>query len=276
MTRKLSCLLLSAIAGSACTALLAQEKPARERLIAARPQYYTPTANGLKSFHCDAAIDWKAMLTRFSGVEVPDDNPALKFLDTVHLSVDDELKGKGSLGWTSESDVPEDKAAAIKQIRDGLQQSIAGFFESWNAYMNGSMVPYPDKTVALTDTADGLHLSGTGKDMAVDEDFDKNMLLTRSVVVTPTLKVLATPTYAATPDGLLISVVKSEVHQPPTAPEAEATFRIAYAKVEAFQIPAQVVFDIKNTGVIEIAFKSCQVSLMDWAKKEPAQKAPAP
>ena len=86
--------------------LLAQDKADRDRLTLARAQYYTPTASGLKSFHCDASIDWKAMLTRFGRADVPDDNPALKFLGTVHLAISDDLRGAGSLQWTSTTDVP--------------------------------------------------------------------------------------------------------------------------------------------------------------------------
>jgi hypothetical protein len=271
MTRKTPSLLLSAMLCLACTTLLAQYKDPRVRLTAAHALYYTPTASGLKSFHCDAAIDWKSMLTRLSGVNVSDDNPALKFLQTVHLSVDDELKGDGSLGWTSESDAPRDKAAAIKQIQDGLKTSVAGFFQTWNVYMNGSMVPIPDSTVTLTNSGDGVHLNGTSEGSSFDEDFDKNMLLTEVRVVNPNMKVLAKPTYAPTPDGLLVSAVASQVSQPSTAPPAEAIFRIDYVKVETFQIPSRVVFDVKNTGVIEIAFNSCRVSLADWAQKPPAQ-----
>lgn len=59
----------------------------------------------------------------------------------------------------------------------------------------------------------------------------------------------------------------SEVHQPPTAPEADVTYRIDYAKVSSYQIPSHVVFDIKNTGVIEIGFSACTVTVADWAKK---------
>ena len=111
----------------------------------------------------------------------------------------------------------------------------------------------------------------TSDGSSFDEDFDKNMLLTLVRVVNPDMKVLATPTYASTPDGLVVSAVASQISQPSTAPPAEAIFRIDYVKVEAFQIPSRVVFDIKNTGVIEIAFNSCRVSLADWAQKPPAQ-----
>ena len=266
MLRKILCLL--AIASVCTVSLLAQDKAAHDRLLAAHPQYYTPTASGLTSFHCDASIEWKSMLTRLSGVEIPDDNPALKFLQTVHLAVNDDLKGRGSLEWTSPTNPPEGKEESISQIKDGLQTSVSGFFQSWNAYMNGSMVPLPDSTVKVTTSGDGVHLSGAAADTKFDEDFDKDMLLTQALVVSPNLKVLATPTFTRTADGLVVSSVVSQVNQPPTAPLVQATFRIEYAKVEAFQIPSHVVFDIKNTGVIEISFSACQVTVADWAKKQ--------
>jgi hypothetical protein len=266
MLRKMMPLL--ALGCLSCLSLHAQDKEIRNRLAAAHSQYYTPTATGLKSFHCEAAIDWKAMLSRFSGTEIPDDNPALKFLQSAHLAVNDDLQGQGTLEWTNAGEPPEGRKAGLQQIQEGLQTSVAGFFQTWNAYMNGSMVPLPDSSITITKSGDGLHLSGTSQQMTFDEDFDKNMLLTQALVVGPNLKVLAVPTFALTPDGLIISTVASQVHQPPTAPEADATFRIDYAKVDSYQLPSHVVFDIKNTGVIEISLSACKVTLADWAKKQ--------
>lgn len=248
--------------------LHAQDKELRDRLAAAHSQYYTPTASGLKSFHCDAAIDWKTLLSRFSGTEIPEDNPALQSLLTVHLAVSDDLHGAGSLEWTSTDAPPENINAPVTQIRDGLKTAVAGFFQSWNAYVNGSMVPLADPTVSLAKSGDGMHLTATDRGMTIDEDFDKNMLLTQAVVVSPSVKVIAIPIFTPTSDGLLVSTVQNKVNQPPTAPETDATFRIDYARVDAFQIPSRIIFDIKNTGVIEIGFKTCKVSVADWANKQ--------
>ena len=259
--------LLAGVFCLCCVHLHAQESSARQRLSAAHAQYYTPTVSGLKSFHCDAAIDWKAMLTRLTGSEIADDNPGLQFLRTVRLAVSDELRGKGSLEWTNTVDPPAGREEAMNQTREGLQTALGGFFQTWNAYMNGSMVPLPDSTVTITQAGEGAHLSGASKDMKIDEDFDKNMLLTQVVVVSPSIKVQAAPTYTSTADGLLVSAVTSQINQPPTAPPTEATFRIDYAKVDAFQIPSHIVLDIKNTGVIEVDLNNCQVLLADWAKK---------
>jgi len=260
-------LFLLALAWLSSMSLFAQDKESRNRLSAAHAQYYTPTASGLKSFHCEASLDWKAMLSRFSGTDITDDNPALKFLQTVHLAVSDDLRGKGELEWTATVEPSADRHSAMEQLREGLQTTVSGFFQSWNPYMNGTMVPLPDSTVTVTESSDGLHLSGRSKDAAFDEDYDKNMLLTTVLVASPSLRVLAKPTYASTEDGLLISSITSHIHQPPTAPETEVTFRVEYTKVDSYQIPSHVVFDIRNAGVIDLTFSACKVAIADWAKK---------
>jgi hypothetical protein len=267
MPRKITHWVLSVSICLACSSLFAQENAARDRLLAAHAQYYTPTASGLKSFHCDAAIDWKGMLTRFSGTDVPDDNPMLQYLQTVHLAVSDDLRGNGTLEWTTAAPEPAGKEDSAKEVREGLQTSVSGFFQSWNAYMNGGMVPLPDNTITITTNTAGFHLSGNSGGMKLDEDFDKNMLLTQVQVAGTDIKVLATPTYITTPDGLVVSAVTSLVNQPPSAPQTQVTFRIDYAKVDAFQIPSRIVFDIKNTGVIEIGLNACQVSVADGTVK---------
>jgi hypothetical protein len=249
------------------TQIHAQEKVARDRLFAAHAQYYTPTASGLKSFRCEATIDWKAMLTRFSGTEIPEDNPMLKYLQTVHLSVVDQLKGKGSLEWSDTGVPPSGKEAGVKQMRDGLQTMVSGFLQSWNAYMNGSMVPLPDSSVEVTTAGDGVRLHATPGSANFDEDFDKDMLLTQAVVDSPQMKVVAIPTYVRTADGLVISAVSSRVNQPPSAAPMDVTFRVQHAKVDSFQIPSHVVYDIRNVGVIEIALNACQVSVADSEQK---------
>jgi len=107
---------------------LTQDKALHDRLAAAHAQYYTPTASGLTSFQCQAMIDWKASLERWSGQQIADDNQFLKYLQTVHLSVSDQLRGNGSLDWVDTAAPPEGKEASVKQMREGFQSMIAGFF----------------------------------------------------------------------------------------------------------------------------------------------------
>jgi hypothetical protein len=260
MIHKKFCLLLLAVVclrfGSP---LLAQNNSARERMIAAHGAYYTPTASGLKSFRCDATIDWKAMLQRLTGTEIPDENPGLKYLQTVHLSVADELRGRGALEWTTASVPPAGKEETVKQLQAGLQTAVSAFFQSWNAYLNGSMVPLPDSSMTLTQSGDGVHLSEVSRDNQIDEDFDKNMLLSQVLVVSPDFKVLTVPTYANTANGLLLTSLQSQVNRP-SAPQTETSFHIDYAKVDSFQIPSRVVLNTKNSGLIEFELNNCQAN----------------
>lgn len=267
MIRALSNFLLLAVVCLLCNSLFAQDKALRERLAAAHAQYYTPTASGLTSFQCQAAIDWKSSLERWSGQSIPDDNPFLKYLQAVHLSVSDQLKGNGSLDWVDTAAPPDGKEDSIKQMREGFQTMMTGFFQSWNAYLNGSMVTLPDNTVTLTAVGDGMHLSGKADSMTIDEDFDKNTLLTQVNVISPAVKVLARPTFANTSDGLIVSSISNVINQPPTAPQQETEISIDYANVESFQLPSHIAMNVKNTALIEIDFSACHVSLADWAKK---------
>jgi hypothetical protein len=268
--------LVLVIACLSCTLVLAQDKAARDRLLAARALYYTPTASGLKSFRCEARIDWKAMLMRFSGSEISDDNPVLKYLQGVHLAVVDQLKGKGVIEWADTGVPPEGKEESVKQLRDGLQTMVGGFFQSWNGYMNGSMVPIPDKSITVTEAGDGIHLHGTLTNMQFDEDFDTDILLTQAVVESSDLKVVAIPTYARTDDGLVISAVASQVNQPPSAPQTNVVFRIEYAKVDSFQLPSDIVLDIKNVGVTEIGLTACEVSVAGFTQSPTTKKSGTP
>lgn len=239
--------------------LFAQKTPAAARLSAARAQYYTPTANGLNSFHCNVSIDWKDLLTRFGGKEVPDNAPYLLYLKSVHLSVSDDLQGKGGLEWTEPGPPPEGTADGEGKMRDGMKQMVGGFFQSWNAYMNGSMVPVADPASTVTPDGDGLHLHAVSEGVTLDEHFDKTNTLDLTHVVTPAMDVTAYPTYSSTPDGLIVTSIRSIVKQPPTATPTEITMSTTYATVATFQIPATMRFEIKNVGTFLFALSGCTV-----------------
>jgi len=237
----------------------AAASPGTTKLIAARALYYTPTTQGLQSFHCAVAFDWKDMLTRYSGATVPDDNPFLQYLRTVQLGVTDDLKGAGQLEWTASATPPPGQEDSAAKMKDGMQQMMTGFFSSWNAYMNGSMVPAPDATTTVTETPDGLRMHATAPDADVTELFDKNMLLTEAHVVQTTSDVFAYPTYIDTPDGRVVTAIRTVYRQPPTAPPAELTLNIAYAPVQNFRLPESLSYELKNIGAFAFKFSACSV-----------------
>jgi hypothetical protein len=272
MTGRTSCALLCSAALLSVTpgVLRAQATAPNAKLMAARPLYYTPTTQGLKSFRCTVDFDWKDFLVRYSGAEVKDDSPYLQYLRSIHLAISDDLNGDGKLEWTTSSATPEGKADAVAKIKEGMQQMMVGFFSSWNAYMNGNMVNVPDATTTVTETGDGLRLHAAAETTEVTELFDKNLLLTEAHVVQPTSDVLAYPTYTDTPDGRVISSIRTVFRQPPTAPPAELNIRVSYTPVQSFRIPDTLNYELKNVGSFEFKFSACSV---ETTKKAPDKTA---
>jgi hypothetical protein len=243
-----------------CALLIAQDKSPRDRLAAAHSRYYTPTASGLKSFHCEAAIDWKAVLSSLSGADVPDDNALLRYLRTVHLSVNDQLEGAGTVKWTAAADPPQSEEDSVRQVRAGIETMISGFFESWNTYMNGGMVPLPDASITVVPSDQGMHMTRNANGESIAEDFDKNMLLVQALMVSDELKALSRPAFTPTPDGLVVTEVSNRMNQPPSASETEIIlFHIAYAQVDSYRIPSHIGLEVKGTGLVGIDLNSCQV-----------------
>lgn len=242
-----------------------QDKAATRKFYTARALYYTPTSQGLRSFHCDVVIDWKDLLTRVSGNEVKDDNPFLKYLQTARLFVSDDLKGKGQLDWANTAAPPENKEKAAAQMKEGFQQMMSGFFQTWNGYMNGTMVPIPDDSTTVTETDGGFRLHSKAAETEVNESFDKNLLLTEAHVLMANIDATAYPTYIDTPDGRVVSVIHTVYRQPPTAPPADVTFTVTYASVSTFRLPQTLKFEVKNVGAFLFSFSGCSVETAEKA-----------
>jgi hypothetical protein len=252
-------LALSAVTLCAFTGF-AQQNTAPQRLMAARPLYYTPTTAGLKTLHCNVTMDWKAFLNSFSTKPLADDNPALIYLNSTKLTLDDDLHGKGLFTWTDTTSAPEAFALAAKKMADGMAQMFDAYFQAWNQYMNGSMVPAPDKTVTVVPDGDGIKLSGLDDKKTVTEKFDKNMLLTESRVADANSDEVDVPTFADTPNGRILTNIHMTMHQPPSAPPTLLDITTTYAKVGPYQLPASVTFAVQNVGTFLFNISGCQVN----------------
>ena len=236
-----------------------KESPA-EQIRNARASYYTPTANGLRKFHCTASSDWKTTIARITGGEVADDNPFLVYLNSVHMSADDEVHGEGHLQWATTSAPPDELAKPVGQFRDAIVQMFDGFFQTWNGFMNGSMVPDPDEQTTITRVGKSLSLHATDDDDVVDENFDEHILLTDAHVSGPTMDVMMYPAYDQTSDGRVLSSVRATYRAPPSAPPTELTMSFTYTMVSGYRLPATIRVDEKNVGVFEFSLSNCTVN----------------
>ncbi len=227
------------------------------RLVTARALYYTPTTAGLESFSCKVSVDWKGVLGAASGKEIADDNALLVYLNAVQLTLSDKLRSSGSLDWfeTATPTGPAKDAAA--KMKEGLGQMVSGFFTSWNPFLNGTMVPAPDKTTTLTPQNKGMHLHAEQGQSILDEDYDQNMLLTSIHAVSGAIDAKIVPVFTDTPDGRIISSVQGEYRQPATAPPVYLTMDIEYGEVNGYRLPSQIHYAVKNVLQMDINLSNC-------------------
>jgi hypothetical protein len=236
----------------------AQKLSPEDRMTQVRSTYYIPTESGLASFHCDISLDWKELLVRFGNTPVADDNPYLHYLNSARLSVTDELSGKTVLSWSNTGTPPAGTEKAAMQMRSGIEDVVRGFFQPWNGYMNGTMVPLLDNTVTVTASGKGLRLHEITSTGTVDEKYDADGLLTEAHVITKDADAMAYPKYMDTENGRVVSVIHS-TYKTPAQPRTDIMMTVEYQQVSLFQIPATLSANVQKAGDMRVNFPACTV-----------------
>ena len=209
----------------------------------ARGLYYTPVDAGLEGFHCEFAFDWKTFIQKASNQPVPDDDPRLTYYRTIQLSVDDTLHGAGELHWAAPAPPPEGTEDSVDKVRGGFQGMWSGFFQSWNSFLTGDMVSLDAKSL-VEHTPAGYHVAAQNGPGLAEEQYDDNLLLQSVHVTTPTLDNLETLTFSRTPQGWLVSSIRSVYKQAPSAEPTEVLTKVSYAPVSGFQLPSEVTISV--------------------------------
>lgn len=212
---------------------------AADALARARSLYYTPVNQGLRSLHCEVHFAWKDFMQKAANQQIPDTDPRLKYLQSVALSVDDDLQGSGELHWQAPAPPPDGTEDSVGKIRDGMRQMWAGFFQSWNSFMTGDLITV-DPQSKVERTASGFHVATRESGGLAEEQFDPNLVLTSVHISTSTLESTIHPTFAPGPQGLLVTAIRSSYQQPPSAPPTEVTMGLRYSAVNNFQLPSEL------------------------------------
>jgi hypothetical protein len=222
-----------------CPAIASAQTAPAMAVRRARALYYTPVDRGLESLRCDVGFDWKQFMEKAANQAVPADDARLRYLESIQLSVEDNLHGTGELHWTAPGPPPDASEESVTRIRDGVQQLWSGFFESWNNFVTGDLVTL-DANAMVEATPSGYHVGvRTGSSLA-EEQYDPALLLKSVHVTTPTLDSTMLPSFTSSAQGLLITTMRSSVRQPPTAEPTNVVMQVQYQPVQTFQVPSQL------------------------------------
>ncbi len=227
---------------------------------AARALYYTPVDKGLQGFQCNVGFDWKQFMEKANNATISDRDPRLLYLQSVKLTVTDDLNGAGSLTWDAPNAAPDGSDSSVAKIRSGLQSIWSGFFQSWNGFYTGAMVSVTDNNTTVERTADGFHLSAKQGGGLAEELFSKDLTLLSIHVVTPQMETTMTPLFQQTPQGRQVTALNSTVKQPPSAPAIKVDMTVHYAPVNGFQLPSELLIDIAGQASFDFHLNGCTVN----------------
>lgn len=205
----------------------------------ARALYYTPVDRGFQGFHCDVNFDWKTFIQKASNQSLSEDDARLRYLQSVHLSVDDEVRKGGALHWNAPSPPPDNTEDSVDKIREGLQQVWSGFLQSWNGFVSGDLMTV-DKNALVERTSQGYRVAvRTGSSLA-EERFSAALLLQEIHVTTPTLESTIEPSFSPGSEGFVVSRISSSERQLPASSAVQVTMKVSYSPISRFQIPSDL------------------------------------
>lgn len=206
-------------------------------LLQARHLYYTPVDAGLAGFRCEVQFDWKSFMEQANHQAIPAEDSRLKYLQSIQMTVEDDLRGAGQLHWNASAPAPGDSEDSIGKIRSGMQQMWAGFFQTWNGFMTGDLLT-PDAKAEVTTADENYKVSVRSGGGVAEQTYDRTLLLHSIRVSTPTLESLIEPVFTRSPQGLLLTSLNSTYKQPPDGSPTIVKMSVAYASVGTFQLPS--------------------------------------
>ena len=209
----------------------------------ARALYYTPVDAGLQGFHCEVNFNWRDFMEKAAKEPVQEGDARLAYLQSIKLSVDDDLRGQGRMNWEGSTPEPEGSADSVAKVRGGLQQLWSGFFQSWNGFVTGDIVTLDAKATVET-TASGFHVAVRDGANLAEEQYDPKLVLQTVHVSTPSLESTISPAFSSGPHGLLVNSIRSTYRQPPSSDPTEVLMQVNYAPVGTFQLPSEVAISV--------------------------------
>ena len=237
-----------------------------------RTLYYTPTTAGLRSFSCDARLQWHDILERSSGGKtIPADAPAVVYLDKVKISFTATMDGQAKIDWIPpEGEFPGD-ATGYNQIKGGVQQMLQGFFQFWAPNINGTLLPSPNDDFHLVTESTGYRIYVSDAQNSVEEVVDHDHVFKELHVKTPSMTGDFALTFSPSPEGLKITGADGNVSQGGGAP-VHIRFGLDYQPVGGFQVPHNVSMEVVNVGRFDYIFDNCTTS--GGVKPLPGESAP--
>jgi hypothetical protein len=214
----------------------------------AESDYYILQSQGLKAFQCNIQPNWSQIVTD------PDQLAAVR---NVQFTAVIDAQG----GVQVNPFLPDGSAIdpSLNQLVSGLQQTVTGFFQTWNSMVFSPMFSADtDEQLVYSSQADGYHFSQKSSGTAVEIVLTKEALMTSMKVTTQSSVIAMQPAYIPTDKGLLLTSMNSVID----SGKQKVNFQIQYQNVEGFDMPAMTAYQVTlpdQVVSIDMSFSAYQI-----------------
>ena len=244
------------------TALRADRADKREILKQAKASYYSLRARGLESFEATLTPDWQVVLSVNGN---PPPQAQLDLLSVLRFSMSLDAAGKTRVTYRAEKPAPNDTVQkGYDQIFTGMDDIIAGFYQTYTPFMITSPFPAIDSQYQVDDTENGYFV--TWKEdrdtTSVSTRMTRTLAITDMVINSKDFDALIKPTFSTGSDGYVLSAYNGYYKPKAGGGTVLIDVAIEHQLVEGFRLVKKLAFSSAVDGApskTEIAFSNYSI-----------------
>lgn len=206
----------------------------------ARKAYYSLSRERMDHFRCTLVPDWK-MVLQDQKIDPEVQERAIASLNDIRFTLTVDRHGVASVTHTSPAAENEQKAAALRQIYDGMEQMTVGFFQTWSVFMVDPPLPEADTPFRLEELG-AWHIlryeeaGGARIETTLARDFS----VSATKVVTGDFQSTITPSFARTAKGYVLVGYQATYRTAAAAEATDLTVTIENQEVGGLTLPRKM------------------------------------
>jgi hypothetical protein len=232
-------------------------------LTQAHNSYYNLRNEGMQSFQCSMIPNWGALLET-QRKENPDAaDRAIKLLGNLHFAAAVGDDNKIKITHNELTDQTDQTKAALKQIYDGMEQMVSGFFDTWALFTLASPFPEAISEYQLTDANSQYHLNYHDGDAQVATMMGSDFAISSIHVNTAQYRSTLEPLFTRSPKGFLLSAYQADYEDNNPAEATKLKILIGYQDVQGLQILQSLDLSGSYGGspfAVQLSFTDCQAA----------------
>lgn len=245
-------------------AFAGNQKDNKEIIRQARQAYYNLSRLGLTGFQSNIQPNWQVALRSQLAANPSGAQEGLRILNGLHFSMSLDPQGNVKVNHTADVAAPNERVAAgFNQIYTGMEQTVTGFFMTWNLFMLQTPFPEVDAGFQLQDLGKQYLLSYKDSAAAVSTTMTKEFVITEIKVSSPAFKSSISPHFIRTPQGYILTGYEGNYEPANGAGKTQIKVQVDYQEVNGLQLPRKLYIDSIYDGTptqMELLFSDYKIN----------------